>query len=324
MTAGLGRRARSVEEVVVNMMALAEFEPVRFRPLEPQPGDVFIACWAKSGTTMMQQMFHQLRMIAATGRGDMDFDDISRMTPWEDTAPIIDHDINGRQRATPRGFKSHREYERLPAGMRYVVTLRDPHETYTSFYRFFDGWHLERGAITLEEFFPLWLGGGPGGTDYFTHLLSWYARRHEPDTLLATYRSAARDRAAMIRRLADFLGLPASEETVATVEAMTAREFMYAHKDRFDDAMVCAALEEKLGIPADSDSTKVQAVGSKANAVPASVAEQIDAMWAERVAPVTGHHDFASLAAEIEGAAPVGVQPPVQQMPDPQMPMPQA
>ena len=47
---------------------------------ERQPGDVYIACWAKSGTTMMQQMFHQLRMVAATGRGDMDFDDISRMT----------------------------------------------------------------------------------------------------------------------------------------------------------------------------------------------------------------------------------------------------
>jgi hypothetical protein len=45
---GLGRRARSVEEVVINMMALAAIAPTRFRPIEPQPGDVYIACWAKS------------------------------------------------------------------------------------------------------------------------------------------------------------------------------------------------------------------------------------------------------------------------------------
>ena len=303
MTKGLGRRARNVEETVVNFTALGDFPPTRFRPLESQPGDVFITCWAKGGTTMMQQMFHQLRMIAATGAGDMDFDDISRMTPWEDTAPVIDYDPNGPQRADPRGFKSHREYERQPAGRRYVVTLRDPKETYVSFHRFFDGCHFERGAVDLEEFFPLWMTGGPGGCDYFTHLLSWYARRDEPDTLLATYRWAVKNRPAMIRRLAAFMGIEPSAAMIAEVERMTAREFMYAHKDKFDDAMVCAALEAKLGIPADSDSTKVQAEASQAAAVPASIAAQIDALWAERVAPATGHDDFASLAAEVDRAA---------------------
>lgn len=300
MTVGLGRRARSVEEMGFNMMALAGIPPTNYRPLETQPGDVFIASWAKSGTTMMQQMFHQLRMLAATGHGDMDFDDISRMTPWEDSAPMIDYDPNGPQRAAPRGFKTHREYERLPAGVRYVVTVRNPRETYASFHRFFDGWHIERGAVGLEEFFPLWLTGGPGGCDYFTHLLSWYARRDEPDTLLAPYRWAAKNRAAMVRRLAGFLGIDADAGMVAEVERMTSREFMYAHKDRFDDAMVCAALEAKLGIPADSDSTKVQASGSDAKAVPPGIAAQIDALWAERVAPVTGHDSFESLAAELE------------------------
>ena len=55
-----------------------------------------------------------------------------------------------------------------------------------SFYRFFDGWHIESGALSLEDFWPLWLGAGPGGCDYFSHLLSLYARRAEADTLLAS------------------------------------------------------------------------------------------------------------------------------------------
>ena len=288
-------RARSVEELGAMMGRLQEFELKHFKPLEPQPGDVFITSWAKSGTTMTQQMFHQLR----TG-GDMEFDDISRMTPWEDSAVITDTDMNLPQKAAPRGFKSHREYERLPAGCRYVVTLRDPIETYISFHRFFDGWGIERGAISLEEFFPLWLMGGPGGCDYFTHLLSWYARRDEADTLLVTYRWAVKNKREMIRRLAEFCDIELTDQLADLVEERTSREFMYAHKDKFDDAMVCAAFEQKLGIPADSDSTKVQALGSDASVVPASVVEQINAMWAERVEPVTGHRDFASLAAEID------------------------
>jgi hypothetical protein len=297
MTSGLGRRARTLEEVGVNMAAMAGREPVHFRPYAPEPGDVFITSWAKSGTTMMQQMFHQLRMVAATGAVDMDFDDISRVVPWEDTAAMIDFDMTAPQRAAPRGFKSHREYERLPAGLRYVVTLRDPKDTYVSFHRFFDGWHLERGALSLEDFFPLWMSGGPGGCDYFTHLLSWWARRDEPDTLLASYAAASRDRPAMIRRLAGFLGLDVTDEQVARVDEATSREFMHAHEDRFDDAMVCAAMEAGLGIPADSDSTKVQAAGSDGGVLPEAIAARIDALRAERVAPVTGAADFAALAA---------------------------
>jgi len=301
MAEGQYRRAHSIEELGANMEALNAIESMHYRPYAPQAGDVFITSWAKSGTTMTQQMFHQLRMAAATGAGDMDFDDISRMTPWEDTALMLDLDTNLPQRAAPRGFKSHREYERLPAGMRYVITLRDPKETFISFYRFFDGWHIERGALTLEEFFPLWLGGGPGGCDYYTHLLSWWARRADPDTLLVSYRWAVKNRREMIQRLAALCEIELTEEVTALVQEYTNREFMHAHKDKFDDAMICAVMEERLGIPANSDSSKVQAVGSNSEELPASVVEQIDAMWDERIEPVTGHKDFASLAAELNG-----------------------
>jgi Sulfotransferase domain len=303
MPGPLNRRARSLEEFGINAGALMASAPQQhFCPIAPLPGDVYITSWAKSGTTLMQQMFHQIRMIAATGAGDMDFDDISRMTPWEDTAFALDFDMNGAQRAQPRGFKSHRQYDRLPADARYIVTLRDPKETYVSFYRFFNGWHIEPGSLSLEEFWPLWLGGGPGGCDYFTHLLSWYGRARAPDTLLASYAYAARNRAAMIARMAEFLGLGLSGEQAALVLEMTGRDFMHAHHDRFDDAMLCAVLEARVGVPAASDSTKVQAVASDAGVLPPEIAARIDALWAERAAPVTGHKDFASLAAVIDPA----------------------
>lgn len=302
MTGTTGRRARTIEELGAQMGALHRNAGANFRAYEPQPGDVFLTSWAKSGTTMMQQMFHQLRMGAATGAGDMDFDDISRVVPWADTAVMLDLDLNAPQRGRPRGFKSHRDYHRLPPGMRYVVTLRDPKETYASFHRFFDGWQLEAGALSLEEFFPLWMMGGPNGSDYFTHLLSWVARREEADTLLVTYDWAASNRAAMIRRLADFLRIALTPELASLVEERTGRAYMHAHQDQFDDAMICAVMESKLGLP-DADSTKVQAIASDAATLPDSVVERIDALWAERVAPVTGHRDFAALAAEVDALA---------------------
>ncbi len=293
--AGIGRRGRSVEEVVANFQSLGSLETENYRPYEPHPGDVFITPWAKSGTTMLQQIFHQLR----TG-GDMDFDDISRMTPWPDTAPLVDFDMTAPQRAEPRGFKSHREYERLPEGMRYVVTLRDPKETYISFYRFFEGWHFDVDSVSLEEFFPLWMGGGPGGCDYFTHLLSWYARRDEPDTLLATYRWAVRNKTDLTRRMADFCDIQLTPELARLVEERSSREYMVAHQDKFDDRMVCDALEQKIGVFAETDSTKVQVTGSDPKALPDTVANKIDAMWAQQIELTTGHRDFASLAADVD------------------------
>ncbi|MEM7701587.1 MAG: sulfotransferase domain-containing protein [Pseudomonadota bacterium] len=294
-------QATSLEEYAAFMGTAMAGERPNHRPYEPATGDqsdVFITSWAKSGTTMAQQMFHQIR-TAHLG-GDMDFDDISRPVPWDDTAYMLDFDMTQAQPAAPRGFKSHREYERLPAGQRYIVTLRDPKETYVSFYRFLNGWHFKRDAVPMEAFWPMWLGGGPNGCDYSTHLVSWYARRHEADTLLMNYRWVVKNRETAMRRMAAFIDVDLTPEGEALVLERTTRDFMSAHKDKFDDAMVCEVLERRCGIAADADSTKVQAKGSSTDALPASVAEQIDAMWAERIAPATGHADFASLAEEIE------------------------
>lgn len=127
-------RARTVEEFITIASLAAQGPSQNYLPYEPGDDDVFVTSWAKSGTMLLQQMFHQIR-TAAMG-GDMDFDDISRVVPWEDTAQMVDFNMQADQRAAPRGFKSHREYERLPAGKRYVVALRDPKETFISFYRF--------------------------------------------------------------------------------------------------------------------------------------------------------------------------------------------
>lgn len=293
-------RPRSVEEHGAMMAQLAPSaeEVAGFKPLDPRPTDVVITPFGKCGTTMLQQMFHQIR-TSADG-GDMDFDDISRVTPWIEMGILLpETDINAEQVANPRGFKSHLHYEGLPPGMRYLVSLRDPKEAYMSMYHFFEGWLFEPGTIQPEEFMPVWSRGGPSGVDYFKHLLSWWARREEADTLVLDYRWIIANKRSAIARVAELMGIAIDRDATDLVEARTSREYMLAHKDRFDDLLMRTMIHRRLGLPLDSDSSKVRGENERRLPLPAAIGEKIDAMWAERVAPVTGHATYAELAATL-------------------------
>jgi len=93
----------------------------------PHPTNIIISPYGKCGTTLLQQTFHTLR----TG-GDTDFDDISRVVPWIEQVAMHDIDLNGAQRAKPRGLKSHLSYSNVPKGAKYVVSFRDPKDAFVS------------------------------------------------------------------------------------------------------------------------------------------------------------------------------------------------
>jgi hypothetical protein len=293
-------RARSMEEFrdgqrEFGKAAIAAREAAP--PFAPRPTDVVISPYGKCGTTMLQQMFHTLR----TG-GDTDFDDISRMVPWIEMSPLLGIDLNAEQRADPRGFKSHLSYTLVPKGARYVVPLRDPKDAFVSMYRFMEGWFFEPGTISMEEFFTGWnRGGGPEGEGYWSHLMSWWAVRDRPDVLLFSYSQMVRDRAAHVRRLADFAGIPLDDDLLALTVERTSRDYMLANKHRFDDAMMRGLSETAGGLPPGSDSAKVRAGASgdhKAELRPA-LSDQMDAIWAETIVPALGFRNFAELEAAL-------------------------
>ena len=91
-------RARSVAGLQQKLGAMFGAAEPDVEPYRPLSTDVIITPFAKCGTTWLQQIFHTLRT-----RGDMDFDDISRVVPWIETAPMLGIDLNAAQRAEPRG-----------------------------------------------------------------------------------------------------------------------------------------------------------------------------------------------------------------------------
>jgi hypothetical protein len=270
----------------------------------PRPSDVVITPYAKCGTTWLQQIFHTLRT-----RGDFDFDDISRVVPWLETAVIAGVNLEGPQRAEPRGFKSHLSYAMVPKGARYIVAFRDPKDAVVSMFRFMEGWFIEPGAVLMNDFAKNWVARTDEGRDYWSHLLSWWAERDNPDVLILSYEGMMAAPDATIRQVAAFCGFALDDELMALALERSSFEFMLAHKDRFDDLLMRTASEKRCNLPPGSDSAKVRKGGSGGHRQELSpeISAALDAKWRELVTPLTGFADYAAMEAQIRLRAAVGV-----------------
>jgi len=288
------RRARSMAE-------FAAIQGRMFTPQElgagltgwkPRATDVVIAPFGKCGTTWLQQTFHTLRT-----RGDMDFDDISRVVPWIETAAVCGLDIEAPQRAEPRGFKSHLPYFMLPKGAKSVVSFRDPKDAMVSMYRFMEGWFIEPGAVSIADFVRPRIEKPDDRMSYWSHLLSWWEQRDNPDVLLLSYEYMTDRPEDTIRRLAAFAGIPLDDALLALTLERSSLSFMLEHKDRFDDFLMRGVSERRCGLPPGSDSAKVRkgGVGGHVKELPPELAAELDRIWAEVAAPKTGFADYAAL-----------------------------
>jgi hypothetical protein len=290
-------RARSLPEMGALMSAMFVDGEIgaAIASWRPQPTDVVIAPYGKCGTTWLQQIFHTLRT-----RGDMDFDDISRVVPWIETATVLEIDLNAPQRAEPRGYKSHMSHDALPPGAKAIVSLRDPRDALVSFYKFMEGWLFEPGTVPIDDFAGMYLNRTVIGS-YWGHLLSWWAVRHEPNVLLLSYEQMIAEPEASVRRVAAFCDIPLDDELLALTLERSSIGFMLAHKDRFDDAMMRRVSETRANVPPGSDSAKVRqgGVGGHAKDLPPAIAAALDARWREVVTPVTGFADYAALEAAL-------------------------
>ena len=139
------KRAQSMRELSVIMSSSfdAEVTATSIQNFSPRSTDIVITPFGKCRTTWTQQIFHTLRT-----RGDMDFDDISRVVPWIETSGLLGLDINAEQVTSPRGFKSHLSFDRIPKGCKYINVIRNPLDAAFSSFKFMEGWYLEPGAVS--------------------------------------------------------------------------------------------------------------------------------------------------------------------------------
>jgi hypothetical protein len=280
----------------IGRLFVAEEAAASIRSFRPRRTDVIISPFGECGTTWLQQTFHMLR----TG-GDMDFDDISRVVPWIETAATLGIDLEAPQPAEPRGFKSHMTWQEIPKGARYVVSLRDPKDAVVSRYRHYEGWFLEPGAVPLTDFVAALLRAAlKRPYDIWDHLIGWWGQRDNPDVLLLSYESMVDNPAAFVRDLAAFSGIPLDGRLLDLTLERCSFAFMQQHKDRFDDLMLRRLSISRCNLPSDSYVAKVRTgrIGASAQLPPEYVAS-FDELWRRVVTPALGFPDYASLEADL-------------------------
>ena len=289
-------RATTVEGIRRRMAGFATPEGLaRGRNYRLRPSDVLIATYPKAGTTLMQQIVHGLR----TG-GDMDFDEITEVVPWLELAHDLGLDLDAPQRAKPRAFKTHFDWNSTPKGGRYIFVARDPGDSLVSFFHFFSGWVFEPETVSIEDFALDYLLRGSRSGRYWDHLVSWWRRRLDPDTLWLCFEDIVADLPAATARVARFLDLDTEHPNLEIATRQASIDFMRRHGSKFDDNLVRRTRNAACGLPADASSTKVRKgrVGDSKRELPARVAEVWRREWKNVVEPATGCASYGELRAK--------------------------
>jgi hypothetical protein len=291
------RRPHTMDELKACIKHMISAEGIR-RALafQPQPTDIFISPFAKCGTTWVQQIVHGLRT-----RGDMDFAEITAVVPWLEMAYELGIDVEQPQKARPRAFKSHLSWDLIPKGARYIYAIRDPRDAVVSMYHFLEGWFFEPGSIPLSVFARERFIQSPPPGRYWSHLLSWWAHRHDPDVLFLCYEDMKQDLPGTVRRIAAFIGCPLDNELMNLVVHQSSIEFMSAHKRQFDDHLIRQARDAVCGLPPGGESSKVRTgnVGDHAHELSADLIAELDQIWREEIEPQTGFPSYAALRAAL-------------------------
>ncbi|HEU4620020.1 MAG TPA: sulfotransferase domain-containing protein [Gammaproteobacteria bacterium] len=177
----------------------------------PEPGDVFVSTYPKCGTTWMQYIVYLI---------------VHRGEPLPDGATLVDafphlEEIGAeaaRALPRPRLLKTHLPLPMAPFGRdaRYVFVARNPFDCAVSFYYHTQGFvkHYDFAEGTFDDFFECFIAGEVDFGDYFEHLVSWYARRGEPNVLVVTYEDMRADPGRALDGVARFRG-PEHAEAVA-------------------------------------------------------------------------------------------------------------
>ena len=206
------------------------FDSTRWNGYRARCDDIVIATYSKCGTTWMQRIVAMLVLQSAAPAP------LWELSPWPDMRmfgpiePVLEAAEAMRRR---RFFKTHMPFDALPiyARVKFIHVARDGRDAALSLHNHLLNFNaVAKGMLdeisradpkfgdayppTPEDpaaYFRRWLedGGDQGdpGAGFFHLERSYWAARRDPDVLLVHYADLKADRAAEMKRVADFLGI---------------------------------------------------------------------------------------------------------------------
>ncbi|XP_067048557.1 sulfotransferase 1E1-like [Acropora muricata] len=184
--------------------------------------DVFVASYLKSGTTWTQEIVWQIH-----NEGKVSKENIGRRVPFLEFATVEytrKPDFESLQR--PRLIKSHLTADIIPKGSdkssrcKYIYVSRNPKDVCVSMFFYLKSM---AEADTIKEnayngpwefFVNLFIQGDVPYFKWNDHVLSWWKHRDDPNVLFLKYEEMQKDLPSHVRRIADFLQKPLSDEII--------------------------------------------------------------------------------------------------------------
>lgn len=232
------------------------FDTSRWDHVRLRPGDIIIGTWAKSGTTLTQQLIHELLSGAdeLAMAGASPWVDCRFLMPLEVMEPMLE------AQTSRRFMKTHAPFEAVPwsPDVKYVYIGRDPRDVIWSAYNhsasFTDtAWEMINAAAgpwpkwsrpqeDVRSWYLHWIETDKAANfqdlSFWDNILSWWNERALPNVKLLHYANIIADRQGTLLELADFLEidldparLPAMAERCSIEhmrEAAAAAEFFDA------------------------------------------------------------------------------------------------
>jgi hypothetical protein len=195
---------------------------------KPRPDDVFVAAYAKSGSTLTQMMLHQL-----TTDGSMGFPHIDAIMPFFEVELLRGGARRIAAMPSPRIFKTHLVRRHLPDQVRYIYIVRNLQDVAVSAYHhhcLVSGMENDFGLYAeafIQEQVPMF-------GSWARHLESWWPHRNDPNVLFLRYEEMIRDIEGTVRRIAGFCNLPVDEAAMPRILERCSVAFMKQHTDKFD------------------------------------------------------------------------------------------
>ncbi|KAG5866098.1 hypothetical protein JTB14_015931 [Gonioctena quinquepunctata] len=134
---------------------------------------------------------------------------------------------------SPRFIKSHLPYQLLPAEMqkvkpKMIYTMRNPKDLCVSYFyhcKLLHGFNVE-----FETFCELFLNDAVAYGGIFNHYLEFWNRRHETNMLILKYEGMKANPKETVRKIADFLEKPLTDEEVESVTEFLSFQKMRRNK----------------------------------------------------------------------------------------------
>lgn len=206
-------------QIVAKVVSQAQVDAIK--NLKLFPDDTWVVTYPKCGTTWAQQI---VKLILS--KGEDDGKKINEAVPWIEAAnnpdPNLDYKVDISALQSPRAFKSHFAYDRMPCGLpssttcKYIYVARNPKDVAVSYFHHHLGFKYV-AELCWEDYISWFLSGQVPFEDYFDHVLSWWAHKDDDNVLFIKYEDMKKDLQSSIKQISEFMSHKLSKEIIEKI-----------------------------------------------------------------------------------------------------------